>query len=122
MKMLVFFSLLVTVVSIVVAVGTAIYTARVPYKRKIKVGCASIEMLTFVPNSSPDTKPEDTYGLSVQATNLGRCDTCITAVGLAVQMRRRHNPKKDLPMVMLPLNPVIRDTFPGSGMLKPGTT
>ena len=115
-----FFSLLVTIVSTIVAVATAIYTARVPYKRCLRVNLSFINFLSSISLDVLGLSNDQTYGVSVQATNLGRSDIFVTSVCLVLQNKFLHDPKHDHHLFSVPLNDAFRSQFKDSGNVKPG--
>lgn len=102
------FSLLTLVVS-VIAIVVSIHTAKLPYKKKIKLS-SSVD-IAFFQNPATGEAGSQIIGISVNAANVGSRNINITYLGISVKDKSLHNGQEKMTK--------IRDEITGTGIIAP---
>lgn len=101
-------SLLTLVVS-VIAIVISIHTAKLPYKKEIKLS-SSIDVF-FSRNDTTGETDSQIIGVSVNAANVGSRNVNITYLGICVKDKSLHNGQEKMAK--------IRDEITGTGNIAP---
>lgn len=101
-------SLLTLIVS-VIAIVVSIHTAKLPYKKKIKLS-SSVD-IAFFQNPATGETGSQIIGVSVNAANIGSRNVNITYLGVSVKDESLHNGQEEITK--------IRDEITGTGIIAP---
>lgn len=102
------FSMLTLVVS-VIAIVVSIHTAKLPYKKRIKLS-SSID-IAFFQNPATGEADSQVIGFSVNAANVGSRNVNITYLGISIKDESLHNGQEKMTK--------IRDEITGTGIIAP---
>ncbi len=104
-----FISAILSIVGIMlslIAIIVSIRTARLPYKRKIKVTSSTDLFFSFIPILNKSTS--SIHGITINAINVGNRDVTITYLGILIKSKRE---KQKLFK--------INEEMKGNGLLRP---
>lgn len=104
-----FISAILSIVGILlslIAIVVSIRTARLPYKRKIKVTSSTDLYFSFIPILNKSTS--SIHGITINAINVGNRDVTITYLGILIKSKRKKQKCYK-----------IQDEMKGNGLLKP---
>ena len=93
----------------VIAIAVSIRTARLPYKKKLKL-TSSVDV-TFSKNTISGKVISDIMGISVNAANIGSRNVSITYLGISVEDKKSNRDKQKITK--------IKDEITGTGMIAP---
>lgn len=98
-----------TLIVSIIAIAVSIHTAKLPYKKKIRLS-SSLDVMFFKNPITGETGSQ-IIGLSINAANLGSRNVNISYLGMIVKDKTLHNGREKLAK--------IKDDITGTGLIAP---